>query len=153
MHNRSALHDDGGHGHNPACARLGASNGPLAFAGCPRAHNATTMAASITSVTDAATRPVLASSSGATIVDTDMAFDVDDVGALCIAHALANNEGLVCWPSSTTPDLPRIGAAAAINEYFDRQPTLGAYKGEFEQMLPAHTFIHFECLPDTSDKL
>ena len=71
------------------------------------------------------------------IIDTDLAFDVDDVGALCVAHALANNneaELLAVIHDAGPPE--GIGAVSAINEYHRRPTILGAYKGVFGANTP-----------------
>jgi len=67
------------------------------------------------------------------IIDTDMSFDVDDVGAICIAHALMDlgeAELLAVVHSSGYPE--GIGAASVINEWYGHSSVrLGAYKGSF----------------------
>ncbi|KAL3929133.1 MAG: hypothetical protein SGPRY_002090, partial [Prymnesium sp.] len=65
------------------------------------------------------------------IIDTDMSFDVDDVGAICIAHALMDRgeaDLLAVVHSSGYPE--GIGAASALNEWYGHHSVkLGAYKG------------------------
>ena len=68
-----------------------------------------------------------------------MAFDVDDVGALCVAHALADKgeaDLLLVVHDAGPPE--GIGAVAAINEFYGRSATtkLGAYQGPFAAGTP-----------------
>ena len=82
------------------------------------------------------------------ILDTDMDFDVDDVGALCLAHSLqvhmnvlknmyvffmqdlGEAELLAVVHSTGYPTA--IGAVSVINHFFGRDDILlGAFKGEF----------------------
>jgi hypothetical protein len=66
------------------------------------------------------------------IIDTDMSFDVDDVGAVCVAHALADRgEAALLAIVHDSGIFEGIGAVAAINEYYGRRTKLGAYKGIF----------------------
>lgn len=63
------------------------------------------------------------------IIDTDMAGDVDDVGALCIAHTMADAgevDILAVVHDSLVPE--GVNAVRSINRYFDRADIpLGAY--------------------------
>ena len=67
------------------------------------------------------------------IIDTDMSFDVDDVGAICVAHALADRGeadliGIVY--DSGYPE--GVGALDALNHWYGRaEIPLGSYKGPF----------------------
>jgi len=67
------------------------------------------------------------------IIDTDLGFDVDDVGALSVAHALADNGnvdiiGVVC---NTGRDACIVGVDI-INTYYGRASTpIGSFKGRF----------------------
>ena len=66
------------------------------------------------------------------IVDTDMSIDVDDVGALCVAHALADRGEanlIAVVHSSASPS--GVGAISVINHYFGRDNSVlvGAYAG------------------------
>ena len=67
------------------------------------------------------------------ILDTDMDFDVDDVGALCLAHALQDlgeTELLAVVHNAGYPTA--IGAVSVINHFYGRDHVqLGAFKGEF----------------------
>ena len=65
------------------------------------------------------------------IFDTDMSIDVDDVGALCMAHALADmkeTEILAVVHNSASPE--GAGAISVINRYHNRDHIpIGAYAG------------------------
>ena len=67
------------------------------------------------------------------IVDSDLSFDVDDVGAICIAHALhdlGEAKLLAVMHNSGYP--AGIGAASVLNHYYGHDDiALGAYKGSF----------------------
>lgn len=64
------------------------------------------------------------------IIDTDMSIDVDDVGALCVAHALADlGEANLLAVIHDTGLAEGIGGVSVINEYYGRRPPLGAYRG------------------------
>jgi purine nucleosidase len=67
------------------------------------------------------------------IIDTDMAFDVDDVGAVCVAHALADlGEVDILAVVHDAGLLEGIGAVGAINTFYGRpEIQLGAFKGRF----------------------
>ncbi|KAL1500476.1 hypothetical protein AB1Y20_013133 [Prymnesium parvum] len=67
------------------------------------------------------------------IIDTDMSFDVDDVGAICIAHALHDSgEANLLAVVHSTGYPEGIGAASVLNEWYGHQEVkLGAYKGEY----------------------
>ena len=62
-----------------------------------------------------------------------MSFDVDDVGALCLAHALADRgevELIATMHDAGTPH--GIGATSVINAFYGRAAMpLGAFKGAF----------------------
>ena len=64
------------------------------------------------------------------IIDTDMAGDVDDVGALCVAHALADAGEANILAVVHDALIPLgIEAVRAINQYFNRGDILlGAYQ-------------------------
>jgi purine nucleosidase len=65
------------------------------------------------------------------IIDTDLSIDVDDVGALCAAHALADlgKVDLLAVVHDTGFDAG-IAAVSAINDYYGRSNIrLGAYRG------------------------
>lgn len=71
------------------------------------------------------------------IIDTDMSGDCDDVGAVCIAHALMTRgeANLIAVVHNTGVDTG-IGAVSAINTYYGRESIpLGAYKGSFDKGL------------------
>jgi inosine-uridine nucleoside N-ribohydrolase len=67
------------------------------------------------------------------IIDTDLGFDVDDVGAIAVAHALADQGkvdilGIVC---NTGRDSCIVGVDI-VNTYYGRgNMTIGSYKGKF----------------------
>ena len=65
------------------------------------------------------------------IIDTDMSIDVDDVGALCVAHALADlGEVDIRAIVHDTGYSAGVGAVAILNEYYGRPDIrLGAYRG------------------------
>ena len=67
------------------------------------------------------------------IVDTDMSFDVDDVGALCLAHALADRNEVTLLATVHDAGVPAgVGAISVINDYYGRSSVpLGAFKGRF----------------------
>ena len=67
------------------------------------------------------------------IIDTDAGFDVDDIGALAVAHNLAN-EGKVNILATMHCTGFSLGIAVVnvINTYYGRSDIpLGAYKGPF----------------------
>jgi hypothetical protein len=69
------------------------------------------------------------------IIDTDMSGDCDDVGAVCLAHALQmrGEAKLLAVVHNTGLD-SGVGAISAINTFYG-QPNLpvGAYKGQFNR--------------------
>jgi inosine-uridine nucleoside N-ribohydrolase len=66
------------------------------------------------------------------ILDTDMSIDVDDVGALCVAHALEDlGEAKILAITHDTGLSEGVGAVSVINHYYGRDHIpLGAYRGE-----------------------
>ncbi len=84
------------------------------------------------------------------IVDTDMATDCDDAGALAVLHALATRgEAEILAIVADNRDPASIGAVAAINAYYGRPGIpLGAYHGE-EVGATAAAFVR-ELAADTS---
>ena len=66
------------------------------------------------------------------IIDTDLGFDVDDVGALSVAHALADkgHADILAIVCNTGNDACIVGADI-VNMYYGRNVTLGAFKGKF----------------------
>ena len=63
-------------------------------------------------------------------VDTDMSIDVDDVGALCVAHALADaGEATLLAVVHSTAHPKGVGAIASINQFYERDVPVGAYRG------------------------
>merc|ERR1712055_82577 len=67
------------------------------------------------------------------IIDTDASFDVDDVVAICMAHALMDKGEADIKAIVHDAGYPRaIGAVSVLNTYYGREDIpLGAYKGEF----------------------
>merc|ERR1719341_885429 len=67
------------------------------------------------------------------ILDTDMDFDVDDVGALCAAHGLVQLGEAEILAVVHNVGYPRaIGAVSVINHFYGRDDIrLGAFKGNF----------------------
>lgn len=65
------------------------------------------------------------------IIDTDAGFDVDDVGALCVANALADDQEIVLVAVAHTNAFAKgIGAVSALMTYYGRGDVpLGSYKG------------------------
>ena len=67
------------------------------------------------------------------IIDTDAGLDVDDIGALAVAHHLADQgkANILATIHCTGFELG-IAAVNVINTYYGRPDTpLGAYKGPF----------------------
>ena len=66
------------------------------------------------------------------ILDTDMSIDVDDVGALCLAHALHDlGEAELLAVTLDTGNAHGIAAISAINHYFRHDSVaIGAYRGD-----------------------
>eukprot|EP00039_Didymoeca_costata_P011342 m.158490 g.158490 ORF g.158490 m.158490 type:complete len:331 (-) comp15138_c0_seq3:56-1048(-) len=78
------------------------------------------------------------------ILDTDMSTDCDDVGALCILHAMEQRGEANIIATVHNTGLP-IGAAAisVINHYYGRDDIqIGAYKGPFDQDVPGPYVPH-----------
>lgn len=67
------------------------------------------------------------------IIDTDASFDVDDVIAICMAHALADRGEAEILAIVHDAGIPEgIGAVSVLNHYYGRDEiVLGAYKGDF----------------------
>ena len=67
------------------------------------------------------------------IIDTDMGFDVDDVGAVCMANELMIlGEANILAIVHDTGYKIGIGGVSSINHYYGHDSIpLGAYKGEF----------------------
>ena len=67
------------------------------------------------------------------IIDTDASFDVDDVVAICMAHALMDKGEVDIKAIVHDAGYPRaIGAVSVLNTYYGREDIpLGAYKGSF----------------------
>ena len=65
------------------------------------------------------------------IIDTDMSIDVDDVGALCVAHALEDRgEAKILAVVHGTGLAQGAGAISVINHYYGRDDIpIGAYRG------------------------
>ena len=67
------------------------------------------------------------------IIDTDASFDVDDVVAICLAHALADRGEANILAIVHDAGIPEgIGAVSVLNHFYGRDDILlGAYKGEY----------------------
>ena len=67
------------------------------------------------------------------IIDTDASFDVDDVVAICMAHALMDRGEVDIKAIVHDAGIPEgIGAISVLNTYYGRENIpLGAYKGDF----------------------
>lgn len=76
------------------------------------------------------------------IVDTDMSIDVDDVGALCLAHALADlDEARILAVVHNSASPRGVGALSVINSWRGRSEIpVGAYGGTIGD--PAGTSTH-----------
>lgn len=66
------------------------------------------------------------------LLDTDMATDCDDAGALAVLHALADSEEAeIRAVAVNNKDAASVGAVAAINAFYGRGDIpLGAYQGD-----------------------
>merc|ERR1719400_3031407 len=64
------------------------------------------------------------------IIDTDASFDVDDVVAICMAHALMDNGEVDIKAIVHDAGIPEgIGAMSVLNHYYGHDDVLlGAYK-------------------------
>ena len=67
------------------------------------------------------------------IIDTDMGFDVDDVGSVCVAHALQDlGETEILAIVHDTGFKLGVGAISSLNNWYGHDDIpLGAYKGVF----------------------
>ncbi len=77
------------------------------------------------------------------ILDTDMATDCDDAGAMAVLHALASaGEARIAAIVVNNKDADSVGAVAAINAFYGRPDIpLGAYQGD-EIGATAGVFVH-----------
>ena len=84
------------------------------------------------------------------IFDTDMTFDVDDVGALAVLHALAD-QGEVELLAVNYNEVHPSGVAAidAINTWYGRPVLIGAYKGELADPDGSRYLDHVASFPRT----
>ena len=66
-------------------------------------------------------------------IDTDASFDVDDVVAICLAHALQDRGEAEIRAIVHDAGIPEgIGAVSVLNHFYGRDDILlGAYKGNF----------------------
>merc|ERR1719174_2341561 len=66
------------------------------------------------------------------IIDTDLGFDVDDVGAIAVAHALADQgkADILAVVCNTGNDACIVGVDI-VNTYYGRKVPIGSYKGKF----------------------
>ena len=73
------------------------------------------------------------------IIDTDMSSDCDDVGAVCLAHALMDaGEADLLAVVHNTGLLEGVGAVSALNAWYGRDSLpVGAYKGYFDATWPS----------------
>ena len=69
------------------------------------------------------------------IIDTDMSGDCDDVGAVCLAHALeVRGEAKLLAVVHNTGLETGVGAISVINTYYGKPDLpVGAYKGQFNR--------------------
>lgn len=76
------------------------------------------------------------------LLDTDIATDCDDVGALAVLHTLSRvGEAQICAIVVNNKDIASLGAVAAINAYYGRSDIpLGMYQGN-EIGVPAGDFV------------
>ena len=76
---------------------------------------------------------LVAASPVSLIIDTDLGFDVDDTGAVCIANELmVRGEADILAIVHNTGFKLGIAGVSAINHYYGHDfIPLGAYKGEF----------------------
>jgi len=74
------------------------------------------------------------------IIDTDMGFDVDDIGSICLANALMDQgEVDILAVVHDTGFIHGIGAVSTINHFYGHDIPLGAYKGIFATNNAAYT--------------
>ena len=86
------------------------------------AHCVSTAAAGSTSNNGALYAPSPPSPPQRLIIDTDMSSDCDDVGAVCMAHALMDaGEAELLAVVHNTGLLEGVGAVSAINAWYGRQ--------------------------------
>ena len=74
------------------------------------------------------------------IVDTDMGFDVDDVGAVCLANALhlAGKAELLAVVHNTGCDLG-VGGVSAMNHFYNNDDVvIGAWRGRYGKNCDKH---------------
>ena len=70
------------------------------------------------------------------IIDTDLGFDVDDTGAVCIANELMlRGEADILAIVHDTGYRLGVGGVSAVNHYYGHDSIpIGAYKGVFGQL-------------------
>ena len=73
-----------------------------------------------------------------------MSFDVDDVGALCVAHALADRGEVELLATVHDAGVPQgIGGVSVLNRYYNRAALpLGAFKGRFGRTPGGNGWVH-----------
>merc|ERR1712000_770280 len=100
--------------------------GSAAVAACYFAMSAVLAVASLFAVAEGAAVKL--------IIDTDASGDCDDVGAICIANALADNgEAELLAVMHNTGIEHGAGAISVLNTYYGRGDVpIGAYKGDFD---------------------
>lgn len=107
--------------------------GPLPVPGPPAPTPPPTPSPPATPQPPAPPAPPVPSGAVRLIIDTDMGFDVDDVAAVCAAHALHDlGEASLLAVVHDTGFNKGIGAVSVINHYYGHDSVaLGAYKGAF----------------------
>ena len=82
------------------------------------------------------------------VFDTDMTFDVDDVGALAVLHALADL-GEVDLLAVNYNEVHRNGVATidAINTWYGRPVRIGAFQGELADPDRSRYLVHVAAFP------
>ena len=75
-----------------------------------------------------------------------MSFDVDDVGAVCVAHALADRGAAEIIGIVYDSGYPYgVGAIDALNHYYGRPNIpLGSYKGPFGETVSGR-YVSWRC--------
>ena len=87
------------------------------------------------------------------IIDTDASFDVDDVVAICMAHALMDKGEVDIKAIVHNAGYPRaIGAVSVLNTFYGRENIpLGAYKGSFGKDPSGDSWVRGAYIDDLVD--